>query len=98
MIKKKHIPLLVTLVLLAFMAITNPGAESFNSFAKKQLIKHNFNEQYVTDSLITIRMANYIILSKYQFRINDSGVPMEGNYVGIFGCFIEVGDFTINEK
>lgn len=98
MFKKKHIPVIITAVILVVMAITNPSFNHFNRYIKQHLLNYKFTEKYIDDSLVTTCSANFILVSKYNFRINDEGVPMEGDYVGIFGCFIKVGSFTINEQ
>lgn len=98
MIKKKYIPVIVLAVVLVVMVISNPSPKHFRKYIKQQLINYKFSEKYIDDSLIVTSPVNYVLVSKYSFHINDNGVPMEGDYVGAFGCFFEVGSFTIHES
>ena len=93
-VKKKHIPFIILVMVLGVMALTNPGKEHFQEYARKQLVKRKFTEQYIKDSLILDGTSNYLFVSQYSFHINDNGVPMQGTYVGMFNSFFELGGFT----
>jgi len=91
-------PGVVISTILFIMVITNPGPDHFKSYIKAQLIKRKFSQEDIKESLTYIKTANYIMFSQYSFTIKDYGVPMEGNYIGAFECFISVGSFTANDE
>jgi len=93
-LKKKHIPFIIFIIILGVMALTNPNQERFKQFAHKQLLKRNFSEQYIKDSLQVEASGNYIFFTQYNFHISDNGVQMQGKYVGVFSSFVELGSFS----
>jgi len=91
-------PFYIITGILLIMLITNPGEAHFKSFVRTQLGKRNFPDKDIEASLLNIKTKNYILFSQYTFRINDYGVPMEGNYIGVFRLFLSVGNFTVEES
>ena len=97
-IRKKYIPILVIMGVTVLMFITNPGEKHFKSYLKKQLIKRNFPEKDIEESITNTKVKDYILFSQYSFKIKDYNVPMEGSYIGAFDFFISVGDFTVDDS
>ena len=93
-IKKKHIPIIIFVIILGVMALTNPSQERFKEYAHKQLLKRNFSEQYIKDSLRVEVSGYFVLFTQYNFQISDNGVQMQGKYVGVFNCFVELGSFS----
>jgi len=91
---KKYLPFIILIVLLGIMTATNPGENHFKSFVKEQLSKKQFTQKDLENNLTCEKTGNYIIFSQYSFQINDYGVPMSGNYIGMFGFFFSVGNYT----
>ncbi len=96
-IRRKYIPGIIVFGLLILMVITNPGQDHFKSYIRAQLIKRKFSLEDIKESMTYAKTANYIIFSQYSFKIKDYGVPTEGNYIGVFECFISTGNFTADE-
>jgi len=97
-IKRKYIPILITMGIAVLMFITNPGEKHFKSFLKKQLVKRNFPEKDIEESIRDTKITDYILFSQYNFKIKDYNVPMEGSYIGAFNFFISVGNFTVDDS
>jgi len=91
---RKYIPAIVIFSLMVIMAITNPSESSFRAFATKQLMQHGFTEKDLETKLACEAGHNYIIFTRYAFTIDDSGVPIQGRYLGIFGCFFSISGYT----
>lgn len=91
---KKYIPFIFLALLLGVMALSNPGENQFKSFIKAQLTKKKFTDKDLENNLEYSKTGNYIIFSQYNFQIIDYGVPMEGNYIGVFGGFIPLGSYA----
>ena len=95
---RKYIPAIVIFGIMAIMALTNPGEERFRNFAKKQLMQHGFTEKDLESKLACEAGHNYIIFTRYAFTIEDSGVPIQGRYLGVFGSFFSISGYTPEES
>lgn len=95
---RKYLSLFIAAFILILMAVANPGENSFKKFVKEQLAKRKFSEKDIENSLIYIRSSNYFLFSEYNIQINDSGVPTESKYLGVFGGFFSVNNTTINDS
>ncbi|HTB08130.1 MAG TPA: hypothetical protein VK806_14360 [Bacteroidia bacterium] len=98
MLKKRNTIMLIGLaVALILMLFTNPSKESFQSYATKDLISRGFDSAFVRKNLSCNRSRNVYILSKFYLYINDSGVTLQGDYIGVFGFFIPIRVITVNQ-
>jgi hypothetical protein len=86
--KRNKIALITIGVVLVAMVILNPSPKHFSEFAKEKLEKKGFKKSFLDSAFRCNRSQNFLIMSKYYFYINDYGVNIEGDYVGVFGFFI----------
>lgn len=84
-------------VALIVMALTNPSPARFNSFAIKQLASRGFDTAYLNKNIRCVRPKNFFLISKYYYYIPDSGVLLEGDYIGVFGFFIPIRIVSANQ-
>ena len=98
MLKKRNTIILISVaVALILMLITNPSKERFQSYATKNLISRGFDSTFVSKNLSCNRSRNLLFISKFYLYINDSGVALEGDYIGVFGFFIPIRVITANQ-
>lgn len=98
MVKKRNrIILIVLAVAIVLMAITNPSPARFRNFSIKELAGRGFDTTYVNKNLFCVRSKNFFFISKYYYYINDSGVMLEGDYIGVYGFFIPIRIVTANQ-
>jgi len=91
---RKYLPGIILFTILGIMALTNPGEEKFKEFVKKQLLQHKFTERDIENTLLFQKPTNYIIFSNFEFQVKDSGVLMQGKYLGVFGVFYSLGGYA----
>ncbi len=91
---RKYLPGIILFAILGVMALTNPGEEKFKAFVKKQLLQQKFTEKDIENTLLFQNSTNYIIFSNYEFQVKDSGVPMQGKYLGVLGVFYSLGGYA----
>lgn len=84
-------------VALILMLITNPSKARFQSYATQNLISRGFDSAFVRNNLTCNRSVNLFLVSKFYLYINDSGVKLEGDYIGVFGFFIPIRVITANQ-
>jgi hypothetical protein len=89
--------LIVLAVAIVAMALTNPSPERFRTFSMKELAGRGFDTAYVNKNLVCVRSRNVFFVSKYYYYINDSGVMLQGDYIGVFGFFIPIRVVTANQ-
>lgn len=92
--RRKYLPAIIIVSLLAIMAVTNPGQEHFKTFLVKQLTSHKFSESDLENNLKCRETSNFLIFSSYYFSVKDYGVTMQGKYLGVLGMFISIDGYS----